>query len=79
MIKYAKDHNKIISIAKSFNYYDQTTGFVKDYSDGILTLDAINLANAQIFDTFKIPIKELITLEIESIDNFLLGYASKKS
>ena len=79
LIKYAKDHNKIISIAKSFNYYDQTTGFVKDYSDGILTLDAINLANAQIFDTFKIPIKELITLEIESIDNFLLGYASKKS
>ena len=79
LIKYAKDHNKIITLATSFNYYDVSTGYVNSYNDDIVVIDAINKANAEIFDQFEIPIDELITLEIESIDNFLLGYANKKS
>ncbi|MFO3717585.1 hypothetical protein AB9Q04_04355 [Anaerococcus sp. ENR1011] len=79
LIKYAKDHNKIITLATSFNYYDISTGYVNSYNDDIVVIDAINKANAEIFDQFEIPIDELITLEIESIDNFLLGYANKKS
>lgn len=79
LIKYAKDHNKIITLATSFNYYDVSTGYVNSYNDDVVVIDAINKANAEIFDQFQIPIDELITLEIESIDNFLLGYANKKS
>ena len=79
LIKYAKDNNKIITLATSFNYYDVSTGYVKDYNDKVVVIDAINKANAEIFDQFEIKIDELITLEIESIDNFLLGYANKKS
>lgn len=79
LIKYAKDHNKIITLATSFNYYDVSTGYVNSYNNDIVVIDAINKANAEIFDQFEIPIDELITLEIESIDNFLLGYANKKS
>lgn len=79
LIKYAKDHNKIITLATSFNYYDVSTGYVSSYNDDVVIIDAINKANAEIFDQFEIPIDELITLEIESIDNFLLGYANKKS
>lgn len=79
LIKYAKDHNKIITLATSFNYYDVSTGYVNSYNNDIVVIDSINKANAEIFDQFEIPIDELITLEIESIDNFLLGYANKKS
>lgn len=79
LIKYAKDNNKIITLATSFNYYDVSTGYVKDYNDKVVVIDAINKANAEIFDQFEIKIDELITLEIETIDNFLLGYANKKS
>lgn len=79
LIKYAKDNNKIITLATSFNYYDVSTGYVKDYNDKVVVIDAINKANSEIFDQFEIKIDELITLEIESIDNFLLGYANKKS
>lgn len=79
LIKYAKDHNKIITLATSFKYYDVSTGYVNSYNDDVVVIDAINKANAEIFDQFEILIDELITLEIESIDNFLLGYANKKS
>ncbi len=79
LIKYAKDHNKIITLATSFNYYDASTGYVRDFNEEYVVIDAINKANAQVFDQFEIKIDELITLEIESIDNFLLGYANKKS
>lgn len=79
LIRYAKDHKKIITLARSFDYYDITTGFVADFDETNVKIDAINRANARVFDQFEIPIDELITLEIESIDNFLLGYANKKS
>lgn len=79
LIKYAKDHNKIISLSKSFDYYDITKGYVSDYSKESVVIDAINLSNARVFDQFEIPIDQLVSLEIESIDNFLLAYANKKS
>lgn len=79
LIEYAKNHKKIIRLATSFNYYDSITGFVKDYNNKLVNIEAINTSNAKIFDTFEIPIEKLINLEIESIDNFLLGYAYKKS
>lgn len=79
LIKYAKDNNKVITLATSFNYYDISTGYVKEYNDKTVVIDAINKANAEIFDQFEIQIDELTSLEIESIDNFLLGYANKKS
>lgn len=79
LIKYAKSHNKIITLATSFDYFDISTGFVIDFNDDIVIIDAINRSDARIFDQFEIPIDQLITLEIESIDNFLLGYANKKS
>ncbi len=79
LIRYAKDHKKIITLATSFDYYDITTGFVVDFDETNVKIDAINRANARVFDQFDIAIDELITLEIESIDNFLLGYANKKS
>ena len=79
LIKYAKDHDKIISLATSFNYYDALTGYVRDYDGESVIIDAINYSNAQVFDTFTMPLEKLIRLEIESIDNFLLGYANKRS
>lgn len=79
LIAYAKDHKKIITLSKSFDYYDLTTGFVKDFNDEVVIIEAINLSNAKIYEDFEITIADLITLEIESIDNFLLGYANKKS
>lgn len=79
LLAYAKKQNKIITIATSFDYFDVTTGFVVDLDENNVTIDALNRSNAQIFDQFIIPINKIITLEIESIDNFLLGYAHKKS
>ena len=79
LIKYAKDNKKIITISTSFDYFDSITGFVSSYNDKSLVIEALNHSNAQIFDQFEIDIDKLITLEIESIDNFLLGYANKKS
>lgn len=79
LIKYAKDNKKIITLATSFDYYDILTGFVSEYDDKTVKIDAINHADAKVFDQYEIEIDKLITLEIESIDNFLLGYANKKS
>lgn len=79
LIKYAKDNHKIITLSTSFDYFDSITGFVKSYDKEKVLIDALNQTNAKIFDQFEIPIKDLVTLEIESIDNFLLGYAHKKS
>ena len=79
LIKYAKDNHKIITLSTSFDYFDSITGFVKSYDKEKVLVDALNQTNAKIFDQFEISIKDLVTLEIESIDNFLLGYAHKKS
>lgn len=79
LIKYANDNHKIITLSTSFDYYDSITGFVSSYDDQTVKIDALNHSNAQVFDQFEIDIDKLITLEIESIDNFLLGYANKKS
>lgn len=78
LIAYAKDHNKIITLATSFDYYNITTAFVKDYNEKTVTIEAINQANARVYEDFEIDIDNLVSLEIESIDNFLLGYANKK-
>ena len=79
LIKYAHDNHKIITIATSFDYYDTMTGYINTYDDKKLVIDVLNHANAQVFDQFSVDIEKIITLEIESIDNFLLGYANKKS
>lgn len=79
LISYAQRQNKIITIATSFDYFDVITGYVVDVDDEKVTIDALNRSNAQIFDQFQVPIDKIINLEIESIDNFLLGYAHKKS
>lgn len=79
LISYAKANKKIITLSTSFDYYDVSTGYVADFNDETVFIDAINLSNAKVFDQFEIDINDLVTLEIESIDNFLLGYANRKS
>lgn len=78
LIKYAKENHKIITLATSFDYYDSICGYVNSFTENLVKIDAINQSNAKVFDQFEISIDKIITLEIESIDNFLLGYASKK-
>lgn len=79
LITYAKANNKIITVATSFDYFDISTGYVTDFNDEYVKIDAISRADAKVFEQFEVAIADIISLEIESIDNILLGFANKNS
>lgn len=79
LINYAKDKKKVVSLGKSLDYYDLIRGFVKDFDENIVTIEALDINSGQVYDEFEINISDIKFLEIESIDNSLLEYVNSKN
>lgn len=77
LLDYAEKAEEIVTISPNLKEEILITGYVKSHNEGEVEIECIDMETAMPYEIISISTKDIVYLEIESIDNSLLRYANK--